>query len=359
MDTRAVKIAVITGITGQDGSYLAEFLLDKEYTVCGIMRRSSNPPTARIDHLYDRIHLYYGDLSDSLSLRSVLERITTEHGRPSEIYNLAAQSHVGVSFAMPEYTGNVDALGTVRLLECVRTLGWTKTTRFYQASTSELYGKVVETPQTETTPFHPRSPYAVAKLYAYWAVVNYREAYGMYAVNGILFNHESPRRAINFVTRKIVRNLKRLHAICSNDAESVTLAAPDEGYILELGNLNARRDWGHAKDYVRAMWMMLQGDTPKDYVVATGVTTSIREFVEMAWKAISGHGVRWEGAGTDEAGFDDVTNARIVRVEPRYMRPAEVDLLQGDSAKIREELGWEPEYDLTALVEDMVHCESI
>ena len=359
MTDPATPVALITGITGQDGSYLAEFLLAKGYVVCGIMRRCSSPPTARIEHIYDRVHLYYGDLADGNSLRSVLERVGREHGRPREVYNLAAQSHVGVSFEMPEYTGNVDALGTVRLLDCICTLGWAKDTRFYQASTSELFGKVQETPQRESTPFYPRSPYAVAKLYAYWTVVNYREAHGMFAVNGILFNHESPRRGLNFVTRKIVRNLARLHRYVESGREPGRgkLPSPEEPMAVELGNLDARRDWGHAKDYVRAMWLMLQSDTPEDYVVATGVTSSIRTFVELVWRALSGNGVRWEGDGTDERGVDEVTGLCVACVHAKHMRPTEVDLLLGDSTKIQERLGWRPSFDLDALVRDMVAHE--
>ena len=313
------KVALITGITGQDGAYLAEFLLDKGYTVHGIKRRASLFNTDRIDHLYQDPHvknpkliLHYGDLTDSSSLVRTVQEV-----QPDEIYNLAAQSHVAVSFEEPEYTANSDALGALRILEAIRILGLEKKTRFYQASTSELYGLVRETPQSETTPFYPRSPYAVAKLYAYWITVNYREAYGLYACNGILFNHESPLRGETFVTRKITRAVARLK-----------LGLQD---CLYLGNLDARRDWGHARDYVEMMWMMLQQDQPEDFVVATGVQHSVRDFVEAAM-AVAGMSIRWEGAGVEEKGYDDEGRC-IVAVDPRYFRPAEVESLLGDASR--------------------------
>src|SRR5271170_2896469 len=316
-----MKKALITGITGQDGSYLAEFLLTKGYQVHGIKRRSSLLNTERIDHLYEdphvedrRFFLHYGDMTDATSLLCVVERV-----RPDEIYNLAAQSHVAVSFEQPEYTANTDALGTLRLLDAVRVLGLEKKVRFYQASSSELYGLVAETPQTERTPFHPRSPYGVAKLYAFWITVNYREAYGMYACNGILFNHESPVRGETFVTRKITRALSR-----------IKLGLED---CLYLGNLEARRDWGHARDYVEMQWLMLQQPGPEDFVIATGEQHSIREFVEAAAEELD-LSLRWRGAGTDERGYDEFGNC-IVRLDPHYLRPAEVDSLLGHAAKAK------------------------
>ena len=321
------KVALITGITGQDGAYLAELLLSKGYSVHGIKRRSSLFNTDRIDHLYHDQHeqgydfkLHHGDLTDSSSLVRIVQDV-----QPDEIYNLAAQSHVAVSFEEPEYTANSDALGPLRLLEAIRITGLAKKTRFYQASTSELYGLVQETPQTETTPFYPRSPYGVAKLYAFWITVNYREAYGMYACNGILFNHESPIRGETFVTRKITRALARIKLGLQRR--------------LYLGNLNARRDWGHARDYVEMQWMMLQQETPEDYVIATGIQHSVRDFVDAAAREI-GVNIRWDGKDIDEKGFDAATGECIVEVDPRYFRPAEVETLLGDAAKAREKLGW-------------------
>lgn len=335
------KRALITGITGQDGAYLAEFLLQNGYEVHGVKRRASLFNTDRIDHLYQdpheqerRLILHYGDLTDSTNLIRVIQEV-----RPDEIYNLAAQSHVAVSFDTPEYTANADALGTLRILEAMRILGLQKTTRFYQASTSELFGKVQEIPQKETTPFYPRSPYAVAKLYAYWTTVNYREAYGMFACNGILFNHESPIRGETFVTRKTTRALAR-----------IKLGLQDRLY---LGNLDALRDWGHARDYVEAQWLMLQQDEPEDYVIATGEQYSVRDFVTRA-AAHLGITVCWEGNGIDEKGMDAVTGNCIVAVDPRYFRPTEVETLLGDPTKAREKLGWRPKVTFEQLVEEMV-----
>jgi GDPmannose 4,6-dehydratase len=335
-----MKKALITGITGQDGSYLAELLLGKGYEVHGIKRRTSLFNTARIDHLYQDPHvehqnllLHYGDLTDTSSLIRVLQQ-----AQPDELYNLAAQSHVKVSFEEPEYTANSDGIGTLRLLEAIRTLGLEKKTRFYQASTSEMFGLVRETPQRETTPFYPRSPYGVAKLYAYWITVNYRESYGMHACNGILFNHESPRRGETFVTRKITRALAR-----------IKVGLQDKLY---LGNLDAKRDWGHARDYVEVMWLMLQQDQPQDYVIATGLQYSVREFIERAAEPL-GIRLRWTGKGVDEQGID--TEGRvIVAVDPRYFRPAEVDTLLGDASKARRELGWKPRISFAELVSEMV-----
>jgi GDPmannose 4,6-dehydratase len=334
------KAALITGITGQDGAYLAELLLDKGYTVHGVKRRSSLLNTDRIDHLYQDPHvdnrrfiLHYGDMTDSVSLTRIIQ-----HVQPDEIYNLAAQSHVGVSFEEPEYTANSDALGTLRMLEAIRILGLERKARFYQAATSEMYGLVQETPQKETTPFYPRSPYGVAKLYAYWITVNYREAYGMFACNGILFNHESPVRGETFVTRKITRALSR-----------IKLGLQD---CLYLGNLDARRDWGHARDYVEAMWLMLQQEQPEDFVIATGQQQSVRDFVSAAATEL-GMKIEWTGAGRDECGFD--TQGRcVVRVDPRYFRPTEVDTLQGDATKARTKLGWAPRIGFHELVAEMV-----
>jgi GDPmannose 4,6-dehydratase len=328
-----MKIALITGITGQDGSYLAELLLEKGYEVHGIVRRSSLINTDRIDHIYDKIHLHYGDLTDSSSLIRIIQET-----QPDEIYNLGAQSHVKVSFEIPEYTGQVDALGTLRVLEAVRLLGMEKKTRIYQASTSELYGLVQEIPQRETTPFYPRSPYGVAKIYGYWITKNYRESYGLYACTGILFNHESPRRGETFVTRKITIALSR-----------ITSGLQD---CLYLGNLNAKRDWGHAKDFVEAMWLMLQQDEPDDFVIATGVQYSVREFVEEA-APYFGIKIRWQGEGLDEIGIDEFTGKVIIRVDPKYFRPAEVETLLGDASKAKEKLGWEPRTSFKQLVEDM------
>jgi len=328
-----MKTALITGITGQDGSYLAELLLEKGYEVHGIIRRSSLINTHRIDHVYDRIHLHYGDLTDSTNLVRVIQLV-----QPDEIYNLAAQSHVKVSFEMPEYTADVDGIGTLRVLEAVRLLGMEEKVRIYQASTSELYGLVQETPQKETTPFYPRSPYGVAKLYAYWITKNYRESYGMYACTGILFNHESPRRGETFVTRKIVRAFSRM-----------TSGLQD---TLYLGNLNAKRDWGHAKDYVEAMWLMLQQETAEDYVIATGQQYSVKEFVEKT-APYFGYNIAWEGEGLDEIGIDTNTGKRVVAVDPKYFRPAEVETLLGDATKAKVELGWEPKISFDQLIEDM------
>jgi GDPmannose 4,6-dehydratase len=338
-----MKKALITGITGQDGSYLAEFLLAKGYQVHGIKRRSSLLNTERVDRLYEdphvpdrRFFLHYGDMTDAISLLCVIERV-----QPDEIYNLAAQSHVAVSFEQPEYTANTDALGTLRLLDAIRVLGLEKKVRFYQASSSELYGLVAETPQTERTPFHPRSPYGVAKLYAYWITVNYREAYGMYACNGILFNHESPVRGETFVTRKITRALAR-----------ISLGLQD---CLYLGNLEARRDWGHARDYVEMQWLMLQQDQPEDFVIATGEQHSIREFVEEAAREL-GFSLRWTGTGVNERGYDAFGNC-IVRIDPHYLRPAEVDSLMGNAALAREKLGWRPRVTFRELVREMAAAD--
>ena len=327
------KVALITGITGQDGSYLAEFLLHKGYKVHGIVRRSSLINTHRIDAIYDRIKLHYGDLTDPVNLMGVLREV-----KPTEIYNLGAQSHVKVSFEMPEYTSNVDGLGTLRVLEAVRMLGMEKDVRIYQASTSELYGEVQETPQTETTPFHPRSPYGVAKLYGYWIVKNYREAYGFHASSGILFNHESPRRGETFVTRKITQGLSRI---------SVGLQK-----VLYLGNVNSKRDWGHAKDYVEAMWLMLQQDEPDDYVIATGEQYSVKDFVNEA-APYFGFKLDWMGEGLDEVALDWNTKRTVIAVNERYFRPSEVDSLLGDATKAKEKLGWEPKTTFKQLVEDM------
>ena len=335
-----MKKALITGITGQDGSYLAELLLKKGYEVHGIKRRSSLFNTARIDHLYQDLHkhpnfiLHYGDLTDSSNLIKLVHDI-----EPDEIYNLAAQSHVKVSWDCPEYTADTDALGTLRLLEAIRLNKLEKKTKFYQASTSELYGLIQEPIQNEKTPFYPRSPYAVAKLYAYWICVNYRESFGIFASNGILFNHESPRRGETFVTRKITMA-----------ATNIKEGLQDKLY---LGNLDAKRDWGHAKDYVEGMWRILQQDKPSDYVLATGVTTSIRDFCRMTFEAL-GYEMEFVGEGVNEKGIDKKTGKTLIEVDPRYFRPAEVDLLLGDSSKARKELGWMPNYDLKALVEEMV-----
>ena len=328
-----MKKALITGITGQDGSYLAELLLSKGYEVHGIVRRSSLINTHRIDHIYEKITLHYGDLTDPVNIMGVIRQV-----EPAEIYNLGAQSHVKVSFEMPEYTSNVDALGTLRILEAVRMLGMEKDVRIYQASTSELYGGVLGTPLTETTPFHPRSPYGVAKMYGYWIIKNYREAYGFHASSGILFNHESPRRGETFVTRKITQGLSRI---------SVGLQK-----VLYLGNLNAKRDWGHAKDYVEAMWLMLQQDEPDDYVIATGEQYSVRDFVNEA-APYFGFKLEWMGEGEDEIALDWNTKKTIIGINPRYFRPAEVDSLLGDATKAKEVLGWEPKIKFKELVEDM------
>lgn len=347
------KRALITGVTGQDGAYLSELLLNKGYEVHGIKRRSSLLNTARIDHIYQDPHvdnrnfvLHYGDLTDSTNLVRIVQQV-----QPDEIYNLGAMSHVKVSFDMPEYTADTDGIGTTRLLEAIRLLGLTKKTRFYQASTSELYGLVQEVPQSETTPFYPRSPYAVAKMYAYWITVNYREAYNMYACNGILFNHESPLRGETFVTRKITRAVAR-----------ISLGLQDKTY---LGNLDAKRDWGHAKDYVEGMWRMLQQDTPGDFVLATGVTTTVREFVEMSFREV-GVTLSWTGEGVEEVGtiaavstpgFPLPVGAEVVSVDPRYFRPTEVDLLIGDPTKARQKLGWKHQYTLAEMCAEMVRSD--
>jgi GDPmannose 4,6-dehydratase len=347
------KIALITGITGQDGAYLAELLLEKGYVVHGIKRRSSSFNTERIDHLYQdphekgvKMHLHYGDLTDSTNLIRIIQET-----KPDEIYNLAAMSHVKVSFDTPEYTANADGIGTLRILEAVRLLGLTKKTKVYQASTSELYGLVQAVPQSETTPFYPRSPYAVAKLYAYWITVNYREAYGMYAANGILFNHESPLRGETFVTRKITRGVAK-----------IALGMQDKIY---LGNLDARRDWGHAKDYVEGMWRILQQEVPEDYVLATGVTTTVRDFVRMSFSEV---GIELEFNGNDDKekavvvachnpDYQVAIGKEVVAVDPKYYRPTEVDLLIGDPTKANTKLGWKPKYDLPMLVSEMVQCD--
>lgn len=337
------KKALITGVTGQDGSYLAEFLLRKGYEVHGVKRRASLFNTSRIDHLYQDPHvndrnfiLHYGDLTDSSSLVHIMQKV-----QPDEVYNLGAQSHVAVSFEQPEYTAEVDGVGTLRLLEAIRILGLEKKTRFYQASTSELYGLVHETPQIETTPFHPRSPYGVAKLYAYWITVNYRESYGMYACNGILFNHESPNRGETFVTRKITRGLARIQ----NGLQD----------CLYLGNLNSLRDWGHARDYIEMQWLMLQQESPEDFVIATGVQHSVREFVTAA-AAELGMKLEWTGSGVEEHALDE-TGKTVVAVDPRYFRPAEVETLMGDATRARERLGWKPRTSFPELVREMVQAD--
>ena len=328
------KVALITGITGQDGSYLAELLLEKGYEVHGIVRRASLINTHRIDHIYEQIHLHYGDLTDAMSVTNLIKDI-----EPDEIYNLGAQSHVKVSFEIPEYTAQVDGLGTLRVLEAVRLLGMEMKTRVYQASTSELYGEVQQTPQTETTPFYPRSPYGVAKLYGYWIVKNYRESYGIHASSGILFNHESPRRGETFVTRKITRGLSRISV--------------GEQECLYLGNLNAKRDWGHAKDYVEAMWLMLQQDEPDDYVIATGEQYSVKDFVDKAAPFFGFH-IEWMGEGELEFVYDWNTKRKVISVDKKYFRPAEVESLLGDASKAKRKLGWEPKISFDQLIEDMV-----
>ena len=335
------RIALITGVTGQDGAYLAEYLLSLGYVVHGIKRRSSSFNTARVDHLYQDPHvgnvpflMHYGDMTDSSNLIRLVQQI-----RPTEIYNLAAQSHVAVSFESPEYTANADAVGVLRLLEAIRILGMEKETRFYQASTSELYGLVQEIPQKETTPFYPRSPYGVAKLYGYWITVNYREAYGMFASNGILFNHESPIRGETFVTRKITRGVSRIEVGLED--------------TLYLGNLEARRDWGHAKDYVEGMHRILQADKPDDFVLATGEMHSVREMVELAFAQV-GRRIAWRGEGVDETGIDEISGKTLVRIDPTYFRPTEVDLLIGDAGKARDVLGWKPKRSFAQLVEEMM-----
>ena len=328
------KVALITGITGQDGSYLAELLLEKGYEVHGIVRRASLINTHRIDHIYEQIKLHYGDLTDAMSITNLIQDI-----EPDEIYNLGAQSHVKVSFEIPEYTAQVDGLGTLRVLEAVRLLGMEMKTRVYQASTSELYGLVQEVPQKETTPFYPRSPYGVAKLYGYWILKNYREAYGLHASTGILFNHESPRRGETFVTRKITRGLSRISV--------------GEQDCLYLGNLNAKRDWGHAKDYVEAMWLMLQQDEPDDYVIATGEQYSVKDFVDKA-APFFGFNIEWMGEGELEFGYDWNTKRKVIAVDKKYFRPAEVESLLGDASKAKRKLGWEPKISFDQLIEDMV-----
>lgn len=339
-----MKTALITGITGQDGAYLAEFLLNKGYEVHGIKRRSSSFNTERVDHLYQdpheeniRFRMHYGDLTDSSNLTRIIQQ--TE---PDEIYNLGAQSHVQVSFEVPEYTADTDAIGTLRILEAIRILGMEKKIRFYQASTSELFGKVQEVPQKETTPFYPRSPYACAKLYAYWITVNYRESYGMYACNGILFNHESPIRGETFVTRKITRAASR-----------IKLGLQEKLY---MGNIDAKRDWGFAGDYVELMWLMLQQKEPKDYVMATGVTTTVRQFIEMSFREV-GMEIEWQGSGVDEKGLDRKTGKTIIEIDPAYFRPAEVELLIGDPSKAMKDLGWKPRVELPELVKMMVTAD--
>jgi len=338
------RVALITGVTGQDGAYLSEYLLALGYTVHGIKRRSSSFNTARVDHLYEDPHhgnvrflLHYGDMTDSTNLIRLMQQI-----RPTEIYNLAAQSHVAVSFESPEYTANADAIGALRLLEAIRILGMEKEARFYQASTSELYGLVQETPQKETTPFYPRSPYAVAKLYGYWITVNYREAYGIYASNGILFNHESPIRGETFVTRKVTRGVARIETSLED--------------CLYLGNLDAKRDWGHARDYVEGMHKILQASEPDDFVLATGETRSVREFVEIAFAEV-GRSIDWRGKGVEETGLDRKSGKTVVRIDPQYFRPTEVDLLIGDASKAHATLGWKPKTSFAQLVKEMVAAD--
>ena len=344
MSVGSRPVALITGVTGQDGAYLAELLLEKGYEVHGIKRRSSSFNTGRIEHIYtdpheqdSRFHLHHGDMTDSTNLIRIIQSV-----RPTEIYNLAAQSHVAVSFETPEYTANADAVGALRLLEAIRILGMEKDCRFYQASTSELYGKVQEVPQSETTPFYPRSPYAAAKLYAYWIVVNYREAYGMHASNGILFNHESPIRGETFVTRKITRA-----------AAAIKLGIQNRLY---LGNLDAKRDWGHAREYVRGMWLMLQQEQPDDYVLATGETHSVRSFVEWAFEEV-GIAIEWRGEGIEECGFNRATGEPVIEIDPRYFRPTEVELLIGDPSKAHRVLGWKHETPVRELAREMVAAD--
>ncbi len=354
MTSHAQKVALLTGVTGQDGSYLAEFLLEKGYIVHGIKRRASLFNTQRVDHIYQDPHIenanfkmHYGDLTDTSNLVRIIQQT-----QPNEIYNLGAQSHVAVSFESPEYTADVDAIGTLRILEAIRILGLEKKTRFYQASTSELFGLVQEVPQKETTPFYPRSPYAVAKMYAYWITINYREAYGLYACNGILFNHESPRRGETFVTRKITRGLANIR----------------EGLeeCLYMGNMDSLRDWGHAKDYVRMQWLMLQQEQPEDFVIATGVQYSVRQFIEKAAAAL-GMQLRWEGEGVNEIGYwinppkvsGCFQEKAIIRIDPRYFRPTEVETLLGDPSKAKKKLGWEPEITLDQMIEEMVACDQM
>ncbi len=328
------KVALITGITGQDGSYLSELLLEKGYDVHGIIRRSSVPNTERIDHIKDKVNLHYGDMTDSTNLNNLVRGL-----QPDEVYNLAAQSHVKISWDCPEFTAESDAIGVLRLLEAIHTNGLDKKTKFYQASTSELFGLIQDPIQSEKTPFYPRSPYGVAKLYGYWITVNYRESYNMFACNGILFNHESPRRGDNFVTRKITLAAARIKEGLQDR--------------LELGNLDSKRDWGHAKDYVEGMWRILQAKQPEDFVLATGITTTIRDFVSMSFKE-AGFDLKWTGKGVAEKGIDKATGKVLVSVNPEFFRPAEVDVLLGDSTKARTKLGWKPKYDLAALAKEMV-----
>ena len=343
-----MKTALITGITGQDGSYLAELLLEKGYEVHGIVRRSSSINTWRIDHLYKsgvldkKLFLHYGDITDTVSITGLIKKI-----QPDEIYNLAAQSHVKISFEIPEITANIDALGMLKILDAVRDLGLADKTKIYQASTSELFGKTRETPQKETTPFYPRSPYGVAKLYAYWILKNYRESYGMFACNGILFNHEGERRGFNFVTRKITIGLSKIK-LGQDD--------PKFGYVLKLGNLNAKRDWGYAKEYVEAMWLMLQQDEPEDFVIATGENHSIREFVEACCKELDIE-IEWKGEGIDEIGIDKKTGKTIISVDPKYFRPAEVEILLGDPSRAKEKIGWEAKIKFAELAKIMVKSD--
>ena len=336
------KIALIFGVTGQDGAYLSKFLLKKGYIVHGVKRRSSSINATRLDDIYsdplikkNNFYLHYGDVTDSISVFNIISKV-----KPDEIYNLAAQSHVAVSFESPEYTANSDGIGTLRILEALRTLKMIDKTKFYQASTSELYGLVQETPQNEKTSFYPRSPYGVAKLYAYWIIVNYREAYGIYACNGILFNHESPRRGETFITRKITRGLSRIH--CNLEE------------TLYVGNLNARRDWGHAKDFIKMQWLMLQQDEPKDYVIATGKQISVRDFIEISAKALGWKGIKWIGEGLNEVGLRCDTNEVVIKVDPRYFRPTEVESLLGDASKAKKELGWEPTINVENLIKEML-----
>ncbi len=340
-----MKIGLITGITGQDGSYLAELLLEKNYTVIGIIRRSSNINTKRIDHIFTNpnLKLHYGDMVDTNSLTRILYEIKDKYNFDIlEIYNLAAMSHVKVSFDMPEYTGDIDALGTLRLLDAIKTTGLIPKVRFYQASTSEMFGDVLETPQNEKTPFNPQSPYAVAKLYSHYILKNYRDAYGIYACSGILFNHESPRRAHNFVTRKITIGLGKI--------------LKDPNYILYMGNIDSLRDWGHAKDFIYGMWLMLQQEKPDDYVLATGEQHSVREFIEKSFE-LKGFRVKWKGIGINEIGYDEKTGRELVKIDPKYFRPTEVETLLGDPSKAKERLGWNPQHSFDKLVKEMVYTD--
>ena len=338
------KFALITGITGQDGSYLSEFLLEKGYNIYGIIRRSSSINTKRIDHIYEKLNLRYGDLSDSMSITKILSEIKSLNPSVIEIYNLAAMSHVAVSFTSPEYTGDIDGLGVLRILDVIISLNLENIVKFYQASTSELYGQVQEIPQNEMTPFYPRSPYGVAKLYGFWITKNYRESYNIFACNGILFNHESPRRGETFVTRKITIALNN---ICKGLQD-----------CLILGNLDAKRDWGHAKDYVEGMYLIMQNKEAKDYVLATNEMHSVREFVEIAFK-IKGFDIKWRGEGINEEGYDSITNRVLIKVNQKYFRPAEVEQLLGDSSKVKRELGWQPKITFVKLVEEMVLADSL